>query len=144
MKISKRHSRFTSRLMIILIFVAVVTVLGAVFFAKLNDQNYFVHKKFEEISRKYYEETVYPNFVSEHKDESLDKAFEKYLNNGFSIRLRQILNDEFLNHNNDYRSVFEGKNFSCDTNASTAKFVPKAPFGKTDYDAEFNLRCTKD
>ncbi|MBQ2638473.1 hypothetical protein IJF91_00165 [Candidatus Saccharibacteria bacterium] len=144
MKIAKKHSRFTSHIMIALIFITVLTVIIAIFVQNLQDKNFFVNQKFESLSKSYYEEVLYPEFIEEHKNESLESAFEKYKNNGFTVRLRQILNYEFLNKNNDYRSVFEGNNFSCDTNSSTAKFVPRSPFGKTDYDAEFNLICTND
>lgn len=144
MKIIKRHSRFTSKLMIALIFVALAVAVGAVVIANLRDKNFFVNQKFEELSRNYYEEILYPQFVEEHKDDTLEKAFEKYLNNGFTVHLRQILNYEFLNHNNDYRAVFEGDNFSCNTNASSATFIPRAPYGKKDYEAKFNLLCTND
>jgi len=125
MKIAKKHSRFTSRIMIALIFITVLTVIIAIFVQNLQDKNFFVNQKFESLSKNYYEEVLYPEFIEEHKNESLESAFEKY-------------------KNNDYRSVFEGNNFSCDTNSSTAKFVPRSPFGKTDYDAEFNLICTND
>ena len=73
----------------------------------LRDKNFFVNQKFEELSRNYYEEILYPQFIEEHKDDTLEKAFEKYLNNGFTVHLRQILNYEFLNHNNDYRAVLK-------------------------------------
>lgn len=144
MKIAKKHSRFTSRIMIALIFITLITVVAAVVIYKLQDKNYFVNQKFEILAKNYYEEVVYPEFVAEHSGEPLEKAFDKYQNNGFTIRLRQILNYEFLNKNNDYRSVFEGDNFSCDTNSSSAKFIPYAPFGKTDYNAEYTLNCTND
>lgn len=144
MKIAKKHSRVTSKVMIALIFVTVITVIAAVLFFKLEDKNYFLEKKFEEISRNYYENTIYPEFIAEHSGESLESAFDKYQNNGWTIHLRQILNYEFLEKNNDLRSIFNGDNFSCDTNSSTAKFIPYAPFGKTDYKAEFTLNCTRD
>lgn len=145
MKLAKKQSRFTSRLMIILIFIAVATVIAAVVWFKLQDENYFLKQHFEKISRNYYEEVIYPQFIDEHSDQSLEEAFDRYQNNGFTVRLRQILNYQYLtNDYADLRSTFKGDNFSCDTNSSTAKFVPYAPFGKTDYNAEFELNCTRD
>ena len=144
MKITKKHSRFTSKITIALILVVIITVIAAIFLSNLQDQNYFLEKNFEKISRNYYEETLYPQFIAEHEGESLEEAFDKYQTNGFTVHLRQILNYELLTNGSNLRSSFEGDDFSCDTNSSTAKFIPYAPFGKTDYAAEFNLDCTRD
>ena len=71
-----------------------------------------------------------------------DEAFEKY-KSGFIVRLRQILNYEFLEHDANYRSYFNTDSFSCDTNTSSATFKPHKPYGKKDYDVEFHLNCSK-
>ena len=144
MKLKKqKQNHTTSIITVAMILIAVLAVVAAVIFTNLYENSYFAEKKFDELARQYYENSLYPNFISEHKNESLEQAFEKYKNPGFEIKLRQLLNDAFLNDNQNYRTYFETSSYSCDTNTSTATFIPYAPFGKTDYRLEISLDCSK-
>ena len=142
MKIERKRSRVVSKVIILLIFVAVLAVVGLIVYIKLYENTFFAERKFEELSRKYYEDSLYENFIVEHDGEELAEAFSGY-KNGFTIKLRQILNHEFLQNNVNYRSYFETDSYSCDTNKSTAIFKAHEPYGKKDYDVEFNLVCDK-
>lgn len=128
---------------IIVILVAVIVVVATIIFMNLYENSYFARNKFEELARRYYETSLYDNFLSEHKGEDLSVAFEKYAEFGFDIKLRQLLNSEYLMNGQNYRAYFETNVYTCDTNASSAKFIPYAPFGKKDYNLEIKLECTK-
>lgn len=131
-----------SKIAFIVIVIGLLTAIAAVIFSNLYENTFFAEKKFDEITRHYYEDNVYETVILENKGEDVEKIFKKYPS-GFFVKLRQALNWEFLENNTNYRSFFETESFSCDTNESYAKFIPRAPYGKKDYDVEFNLKCTK-
>lgn len=139
----KQSINITSIVTVAIILVTVFAVIAAVIFSNLYENSYFAEQKFNELARKYYETSLYDKFVEGHKDESLEKAFEKYTQNGFEVKLRQLLNDAFLNDGQNYRTYFETNSYSCDTNNSVVRFIPYAPFGKTDYQMDIKLKCSK-
>ena len=142
MKIERKRSGLISKIVIFLVLVAVVTVAGTVIYMNLYENKFFAERKFEELARNYYENSLYENFITEHEGEDLSEAFSKY-KSGFVVKLRQILNYEFLEHNANYRSYFETDAYSCDTNNSTARFTARGPYGKKDYELELDLKCEK-
>lgn len=127
---------------IFIIAIGVLVTVAVVIFTNLYHGTFFAERKFEEISRSYYENTLYEEFLTVHEGEDLGEAFSKY-RNGFTVKLRQILNSAFLKENQNYRSYFDTDSYSCDTNSSTAVFMPRAPYGKKDYEVELNLVCSK-
>lgn len=141
MKIARKGSGIASKVAIGIIVVAVLAVIGVVVATNLFENKFFAEKKFEELAKDYYENSLYESFIVEHDGEDLEKAFSVY-KNGFTVRLRQLLNYEFLEHDSNYRSYFETNSFSCNTNTSVAIFKPRAPYGKKDYDLELNLKCS--
>ena len=142
MKIERKRSGAVSKVIILLVFVVILTVAGSVIYMKLYESKFFAERKFEELSRNYYENSLYESFILEHDGEDLSEAFSKY-QSGFSVKLRQILNYEFLENNTNYRSFFDTDAYSCDTNNSIARFKARAPYGKKDYDVELELNCSK-
>ncbi len=141
MKIAEKHHRLTANFAIAGIILTTIIVLATMIFSNLYEKRYFAQNKFEQLARLYYEENLYPKFISTHAGDPLDKMFEKYRSSGFTVQLRQILNSEILEKNQDYQKYFNNKKFSCDTNASNVIFRPIAPFGKKNYNPEFNLIC---
>ena len=73
------------------ILIGLVVAAGSVIYANLYKNHFFADKKFEEMSRNYYENSLYEDFIKEHDGEDLKDAFEPY-KNGFKIRLRKLLN----------------------------------------------------
>ncbi len=143
MKVAKKKGGgIIPKVSIAIILVAIIAVVVTVIVTNLFENHYFANQKFEELSRNYYENSLYESFITEHSGEDLGEAFSKYTS-GFTVRLRQILNFEFLEHDANYRSYFDTDSFTCDTNKSNVVFKPHAPYGKKDYDAEFNLICSK-
>ena len=131
-----------SKIAFVVIVVGLLVAVAAVIFTNLYKNTYFAEKKFDEITRHYYEDSIYETILVENNGESLENIFKKYPS-GIFVKLRQALSWEFLEKNMNYRSYFETDVFSCDTNESYAKFIPRAPYGKKDYDVEFNLKCNK-
>lgn len=142
MKIVRKKSNLVSKMMILAIILVLLMATGFAIFKTLDENHYFAERKFEELARKYYEETLYPKFLADHGGNNLGDEFAKY-QSGFTVKLRQILNHELLEHNKDYRKVFETEAFRCNTNSSGVIFKARAPYGKTDYVADFKLNCNK-
>ncbi len=130
------------KITVFVIIVGILVVVASIIFTNLYHNSFFAEQKFDEIARNYYENTYYEEFLSEHNGEDLGEAFSKY-HNGITVKLRQILNTEFLNNNKNYRSYFDTESYTCNTNTSTAKYLPHEPYGKKDYDLELNLKCEK-
>lgn len=131
-----------SKIAFFVIIVGLLVAVAAVVFTNLYKNTFFAEKKFEEITKHYYEDNLYETILLENGGENLEDVFKKYPS-GITVKLRQALSWEFLENNMNYRSFFETDAFSCDTNESTAKFTPRAPYGKKDYDVEFGLKCNK-
>ena len=72
MKIARKRSGIASKLMIFVVIVAVAAVVFTVVFTNLFENKFFAEKKFEELSRNYYENSLYENFIMEHNGENLD------------------------------------------------------------------------
>ena len=138
----RKRSGITSKIAFIVIIVGLLVAVATVIFTNLYKNTFFAEQKFEEISRHYYEDEVYETILVENSGKNLEEVFKKYPN-GITVKLRQALSWEFLENNMNYRSYFDTESFSCNTNESQAKFTPRAPYGKKDYDVEFDLKCNK-
>lgn len=142
MKMVKKRSGIASKVAFFVILIGLLVSVGAVIFTNLYKNTFFAEQKFQEITKHYYEDELYESILTENNGDNLETVFKKYPS-GVRVKLRQALSWEFLENNTNYRSYFETEAFSCDTNASVAVFTPRAPYGKKDYDVEFNLQCQK-
>ncbi|MBP5512535.1 hypothetical protein J6X90_04135 [Candidatus Saccharibacteria bacterium] len=142
MKMVRNRSNFVMKVTVFLIIIGLITAALAIIFTHLYDNSYFAEKKFEELAKNYYENTLYEDFITDHDGEDIAEAFKK-IPTGFRVKLRQILNSEFLNSNQNYRSYFDTKSYTCDTNTSNVVFKPHESYGKKDYDMEITLNCVK-
>ena len=138
----RKESKTMSKIAFFVIIIGLLAAVSAVVFTNLYKNTFFAEKKFEDISRHYYEDELYETILLENEGVSLEDIFKKYPS-GIFVKLRQALSWEFLENNMNFRSYFETDAFSCDTNESYAKFTPRAPYGKKDYDVEYNLDCKK-
>lgn len=141
MQIKYKRSLFLPVLMIILIIATVCTVIAAVIFRNLYTEQFFAQKRFEELSRDYYETIIYPNIAKNYEGDQLEEAFKDYVDRGETIRLRVLTNYYRIERKQDYRSDFKNDTYECNEDNSSAVVTPKAPFGKTDYDITFELNC---
>ena len=131
-----------SKVAFFVILIGLLVAVGAVIFTNLYKNTFFAEQKFEEISKRYYEDELYETILLENNGKELEEVFKKYPS-GIFVKLRQALSWEFLENNVNYRTYFETEAFSCVTNESYAQFVPRGPYGKKDYDVEYNLKCAK-
>lgn len=146
MKLERRSSRTASKVIFTCAIIAAFVILGTLCFANLYLSEHKADRQAKLIAKDYYENNLYPAFINSKKlenasEDELSKAFEDYEREGWNIKLREVLNYEFLENDKDYRPNFDSEAEKCDTNTSTFKFTPKSPYKKTSYDLEINLDC---
>ena len=78
MKMVRKNSQLASKIMIGLIIVVILTATGFTIHKMLYENQFFAGRKFKELARKYYEETLYQKFVEEHNKGDLAAEFQKY------------------------------------------------------------------
>ena len=124
------------------VIISTVMVGVSVFVAVYFNAEAVAHRKFEQMAREYYEDYYLERFKSSISEEVFEQRMAIYEKTGLdAVPLRQLLLYQ-QEKNAKMRKYFEGKDFSCDKNTTTAKFYPIAPYGKTDYTVEFNYTCT--
>lgn len=139
---SKKHcftnSQKTIICVIIAAMIAVVVALVCSFLLKPED---LVKSKISELSRDYYENHLYQNFISENSnisDEKLAETMSKYEEHGLaSVILRQIL---LYDHQKNADVAPMIKEY-CDEDHTTIKFYPEPPYTKTSYHIEYKYSC---
>ena len=98
-------------------------------------------RKFEELARTYYETYYYDKFMESIDPKVYDEKMTAYEKSGFQpVLLRQLLlyqNGKY----SDYKDYFERDGFDCDKNATSAKFYPVKPYGRTDYTVTYEYKC---
>ena len=133
------------RLVTIGIIVSVAMVGVSLFVAICFNSEAVAHRKFEAMAREYYEDYYYDKFFGTMTEEGKAAKMEIYEKTGLQpVLLRQLL--LYQNGKNaEMKKYFETKDgFSCDRNATSAKFYPVKPYGKTDYTVEFNYVCSQE
>ncbi|MBR3319349.1 hypothetical protein IKG06_02485 [Candidatus Saccharibacteria bacterium] len=98
-------------------------------------------RKFEELAKNYYETYYYDKFMNSIDSKVYEEKMKAYEKSGFQpVLLRQLLlyqNGKY----SDYRGYFEKDGFNCDKNATSAKFYPVEPYGRTDYTVTYEYKC---
>lgn len=96
-------------------------------------------KTLDQLADDYYVDYLYPNTLGQHLDDPAS-VLSKFTESGLpTIRLRQLLysNDATA----DSASIFSNPYFHCDTNQTSVRYYPVAPFGPRDYTAKFTYSC---
>ena len=97
--------------------------------------------KFEELAKTYYETYYYDKFMESIDPKVYEEKMAAYEKSGFQpVLLRQLLlyqNGKY----SDYKGYFEKDGFNCDKNATSAKFYPVKPYGRTDYTVTYEYKC---
>jgi len=132
--------RFVTTGVIISTIMVALSVFAVVYF---NPET-VAERTLEKMGREYYEDYYYDKFMGTISDEAFQEKMEIFKETGLQpVPLRQLL--LYQNEKNaGYRSVFEKKGFACDKNQTMVKIIPKEPFGKTDYELEVALKCTRE
>lgn len=124
--------------------VAIILCLALVFFNlgahAILDPKKMAEHEMERISKDYYENYYYDNFIANLSEEDAAIAFTTYSEYGFpKIFLRELLLFDNGRHA-DSRSFFDGQ-YYCNTNHTSMQIVPKYPYGKKDYDILYSYEC---
>lgn len=84
-------------------------------------------------------ETFYNYYYEENNyDNNIKNFLRKYINTGLTIKLgdMEAYIEEKTNGGTSYKSLEK-----CDRANSKIIIYPKSPFGKTDYELKFDLKC---
>lgn len=100
-----------------------------------------VQRELAGMTRDYYEDFFYDNFVGNMKQAEIEKQFSRYATNGFPrIKLYQLL--QYDNQRQAEKAkYFNYKDFTCNTDGTYVMIYPEAPYGKTNYRMETHLDC---
>ena len=77
MKMVRNRSNFVMKVTVFLIIIGLIAAALAIIFTHLYDNSYFAEKKFEELAKNYYENTLYEDFITDHDGEDIAEAFKK-------------------------------------------------------------------
>ena len=124
--------------------IAIIACLFLVFFNAgahiILDPKRVSMNKIEELARDYYENYYYDSFVSSIPEEDFDTAFITYSEYGFPrVYLRELLLFDDGRHEKD-RAYFDGE-YYCNTNHTSVTILPVFPYGKKDYEINYNYDC---
>lgn len=130
--------RFSRKASIVIIVVCVLAVTVATLAVLLNSSERTAKGRIESVARDYYENYFYNHFTKSIPAADFESVMEKYTEHGFSeVPLRQLL---FYNGGKNADLADELGKY-CDLNATSVRFVPEAPFGKTNYHADYKYSC---
>lgn len=144
MKISRSRARQAKKIAVIVILIATVTVAGSLWANQYFSPAGRAGRELQALAKDYYENFFYDLLLRESKsggETDLEKIFEPYAKHGMQpILLRQLLLFDEGRHESS-RKEFINDSYSCDTNKTSVRITPIAPFGRTDWKAEYNLSC---
>ncbi|MBR2589052.1 hypothetical protein IKE84_01800 [Candidatus Saccharibacteria bacterium] len=125
---------------ILAIIICLVLVFGNVAVRIIFDPERAAKRELENIAKDYYENYYYDSFTENTPEDELAVALQTYTDYGFPpVYLRQLLLFDNGRHE-DSRSYFTGQYF-CNTNHTSVTYIPKPPYGKTDYEAVYKYDC---
>ena len=141
-RIKKRSDPVKERRFVTIgVLVSAIMVAVSIFVTVYFNPEAVAKRKFEFLARTYYEDYYYDKFVSELPEEKFEEEMATFSKTGYSpILLRQLLlynNRKYA----DYEKYFTG-DYKCDKSKTAAKIYPREPFGKDDYEIEFNFDST--
>ncbi len=136
-----QFSPIARKIAIGVVIISILAVAGYLFAANYFAPEKMAHRELEKISRDYYENFFYDNFVARLTGDQKQAEFEKYTENGFP---RVYLRELFLYDNEkhaDSKQYFKYQGYTCNTDQTYVTFYPTAPFGDRDYRIEYNYSC---
>lgn len=128
---------------VLTIILCLVLVFGNVAVRIIFDPERAAKRELEHISRDYYENYYYDIFTENTPEDELAIALQSYADYGFPpVYLRQLLLFDDGRHEAS-RSYFTGQYF-CNTNHTSVIYLPRPPYGATDYEMKFSYDCNWD
>ena len=142
MKITKTRSRQAKKIALTVIVAAAVVVAGSLWANQYFSPAGRASRELHALAKDYYENFFYDLLLRENSnDADLEKIFEPYVKHGMQpVLLRQLLLFDDSRHESS-RKEFVNDSYKCDTNTTFVKITPVPPFGRTDWEAEYNLSC---
>ena len=144
MKINRSHASSAKKIAVIVIIVATVVVVGSLWSNQYFSPANRAKRELEILTKDYYENFFYDLILREGGDnKNLTEIFQPYNENGMQpVLLRQLLLFDNSRHESS-RKEFINDFYKCDTNATSVRITPVAPYGRNDWTAEYNLSCEK-
>ena len=139
---SSRQNHPKNPLNSILLTVIVLCAVGVI--ALLFSKTYFapenqLQRELEALATDYYENYLYENYFLNVPESDRTAEFEQYLTRGMEpIYLRELLSHAKNLHPNSAQ-IFQSA--GCDTNSTSVKYFPDAPYEKSDFHAEYKFSC---
>ena len=132
-----------TKVAIIALAVAMVVVAGYTALQFHNMPEYATEREINALAKDYYENYFYDKLVENAGDNSISDIMSAYAEKGMEpVKLRQFFVYDNARHQ-DSEKIFTTAEYPCNTNTSTVRYTPVAPYGKTDYTYEVNLSCKK-
>lgn len=111
-----------------------------------NMPEYATEREINALAKDYYENYFYGKLLENSNEigTTIPDIMKKYIEeDGIPpVKLRQFFLYADGRHK-DSEKIFTTKEYPCNTNVSTVKYTPVAPYGRTDYTYEVNLSCKK-
>ncbi|MBR3220453.1 hypothetical protein IKF76_01135 [Candidatus Saccharibacteria bacterium] len=142
MKINRSHARSAKKIAVIVIAVATIIVAGSVWFNQYFSPAGRAGRELKALTKDYYENFFYDLVIREGGEgKDLTEIFTPYAEYGMQpVLLRQLLLFDNGRHESS-RKEFINDSYRCDTNATSVQITPVAPYGRSDWTAEYNLSC---
>ncbi|MBQ3310071.1 hypothetical protein IJG73_01350 [Candidatus Saccharibacteria bacterium] len=144
MKIERARARQVKKVAVTVILIAAVAVAGSLWCNYYFSPAERAGRELEKLTKDYYENFFY-DLVLKEGGEGVDLAelFAPYEKGGGMqpVLLRQLLLFDSGRHESS-RKEFINDSYRCDTNTTSVRIKPTAPYGRNDWTAEYNLSCT--
>ena len=139
-KIENQTVQGARRTILVVIIMAMLAVILAVFSVYFFNSERVVKQKITDIATDYYENYYYPQLVGTANEKaSLEQIMSHYTRAGFArVTLRQLL----LFDSGRYSKSASTLTNYCDENTTYIQIFPEPPFGKSDYRIDYHYSCT--
>ncbi len=135
---NRRALAWSEWILVGIVAISAVTILVALVASFFGSPSLRAERAFRELTDDYYVEYLYPRLV-ENDFENPETKLTEYVETGApTVYLRQLLHFE---DDDDLEELFE--EVGCDTNATSVRYFPTAPFGAHDYDVKYNWSCAE-
>lgn len=147
MKLHRRNSWRARNFSLVAIAVCTIAIVGSLLANFLLEPERLAQKEMQKIATDYYENYFYPDFIANNTGDSatadLELAFSAYTEKGFpEVRLRQLLLHNG-GKNSASKAYLDAPHYTCDENATSVVYTPRAPYGPKDYTTTYNYSCQK-
>ena len=138
---STQPATFAKRVILIIIFLAAITVVTAIAISTFFNKPNLVKSRIESIASDYYENYYHPRLINSRQFKQLsdlDKAMQKYHEKGFTpISLNELLTYD----NNNYSADRDYLTSYCNPKSTAVVFYPDSPYDAKSYHLNITYSC---